>query len=275
MLVRAATMTLLIALPAASAAQAPQDAAVAVNAVRARGCDGRPAVKPALRPDARLDRAAARIADGEELRDALESAGYRAVQVAVLEASGNPASFGRSLAEGGCKDVTEAAYRDLGVAQRGGVTWLVLAAPLEAPAVGEAETTNARVLALVNEARAGKRRCGFRRFDAVPPLAWSAALQRAASAHAEDMARRGVMDHAGGDGSTPAVRATRAGYAWRTVGENVAVGQSTPEQVVAEWLGSPRHCSNIMDADFTEMGVAVASNATGVYWAQVFGAPQP
>jgi uncharacterized protein YkwD len=275
MLVRAVAMIMLLALPVALAAQAPQDPAGAVNAVRARGCGGRPAVKPALRPDARLDRAAARIAAGDGLRDALQSAGYRATQVAVLEASGNPASFARSLAEGGCKDITEAAYRDLGVAQRDGMTWLVLAAPLEAPAAGEAATTNARVLALVNEARTEKRRCGFRLFDAVPPLAQSAALQRAASAHAEDMARRGVMDHAGGDGSTPADRATRAGYAWRTVGENVATGQSTPEQVVAEWLDSPRHCSNIMDSDFTEMGVAVASSATGVYWAQVFGAPQP
>jgi uncharacterized protein YkwD len=272
---RTLTMMMLLALPAVVAAQSPQDLAATVNAVRARGCGGRPAVKPALRPDARLDRAAARIASGDALRDALQSAGYRAVQVAVLEASGNPASFERSLAEGGCKDVTEAAYRDLGVAQRNGVTWLVLAAPLEAPAAGEAASVSARVLALVNEARAEKRRCGLRRFDAVPPLASSAALQRAASAHAADMARRGVMDHAGGDGSTPAMRATRAGYAWRTVGENVASGQSTPEQVVAEWLGSPRHCSNIMDGDFTEMGVAVAGSATGVFWAQVFGAPLP
>lgn len=275
MLVRAVTTIMLLGLPATVVAQAPQDPVGAVNAVRARGCGGRPAVKPALRPDARLDRAAARIAAGDELRDALQSAGYRAVQVAVLEASGNPASFERSLAEGGCKDITEAAYRDLGVAQRGGVTWLVLAAPLVAPAAREAATTNAHVLTLVNEARAKKRRCGFRGFDAVPPLAPSAALQRAASAHAEDMARRGAMDHAGGDGSTPADRATRAGYAWRNVGENVAMGQSTPDQVVAEWLDSPRHCSNIMDPDFTEMGVAVASSATGVYWAQVFGAPQP
>ena len=88
------------------------------------------------------------------------------------------------------------------------------------------------------------------------------------------MARRGVMDHAGSDGSTAAERATRAGYEWRTVGENVAMGQSTPEQAVAEWLGSVRHCGNIMSAEYTEMGVAVASNARGVYWTQVFGAPQ-
>jgi len=273
--IRAITVSMLLVSPAILVAEAPLDPAAAVHSIRARGCRGRPAVDNALRPDARLDRAAAGIAAGEKLRDALQSAGYRARQVAVLEASGNPASFERSLAEGGCKDITEAAYLDLGTAHRDGTTWLVLAAPLEAPPAGEAAAISTRVLALVNEARAAKRRCGLRRFDAVPPLGPSAALQRAASAHAEDMAGRGVMDHAGGDGSTPAQRATRAGYAWRVVGENVATGQSTPEQVVAEWLDSPRHCSNIMDRDFTEMGVAVASSATGVFWAQVFGAPQP
>jgi uncharacterized protein YkwD len=81
------------------------------------------------------------------------------------------------------------------------------------------------------------------------------------------------MEHAGGDGSTPAERATRAGYSWQAVGENIASGQSTPEQVVAVWLGSPRHCANIMDAEYSEMGVAFAASAHGLYWAQVFGAP--
>jgi uncharacterized protein YkwD len=45
--------------------------------------------------------------------------------------------------------------------------------------------------------------------------------------------------------------------------------------VIAEWLDSPRHCANIMSADFTEMGVAVAASSDGVYWAQAFGAPRP
>ena len=68
------------------------------------------------------------------------------------------------------------------------------------------------------------------------------------------------------------MRAERAGYDWREIGENVATGQATAEQVVAEWLGSPHHCANIMGAEFTEMGVAFAASPSGVYWAQVFGA---
>lgn len=146
----------------------------------------------------------------------------------------------------------------------------------EAPAVREAGEVGARVLALVNEARSSARRCGWKRWPAAPPLARSPALDRAAVDHARDMASRSRMEHTGSDGSTPGERATRAGYQWGRIGENVATGQTTPEQVVASWLESPRHCTNLMDPAYTEMGigfVAGPGNAPAIYWAQVFGAP--
>jgi uncharacterized protein YkwD len=132
------------------------------------------------------------------------------------------------------------------------------------------------VLALVNEARADSRRCGWKKFKSAPPLVLSESLGRAARVQADDMARHGSLSHSGSDGSTPAERATRAGYQWKLVGENIAAGQPTPEQVVAEWLESPGHCSNIMDPAYAEMGVAFAYEAQsekGVYWSQVFGTP--
>jgi uncharacterized protein YkwD len=268
-----AALVALLPMALHAATPAPHDLGDTVNAIRAGGCDGTPAAVAPLRRDGRLDRAAAAIAAGGELKDALRSADYRAAEAAVLEATGDAATIGRALADKGCKEILGAAYRDMGIAQRAGRSWVLFAAPLEAPAASDAENAAARVLALVNGARLGKRRCGLRRFEPAPALTASAALQRAARAHAEDMARRGVMEHAGGDGSTPAERATRAGYSWQAVGENIASGQSTPEQVVAEWLGSPRHCANIMDAEYSEMGVAFAASAHGLYWAQVFGAP--
>ena len=91
------------------------------------------------------------------------------------------------------------------------------------------------------------------------------------------MADRSILSHDGRDGSTPGVRATRAGYQWRVVGENIAGGQSTPEQVVAEWVRSPRHCGNLMSADYSEMGVAYAvepQSAVGIYWVQMLAAPR-
>jgi uncharacterized protein YkwD len=147
----------------------------------------------------------------------------------------------------------------------------------EAP-TQDAQAVGARVLALVNEARGVARRCGWKRFEAAPPLARSEALDRAAHDHARDMASRSRMEHSGSDGSTPGERATRAGYRWRKVGENVAAGQPTPERAVAEWLESPRHCASLMDPGFTEMGIGFAADpasAAVTYWAQVFGTPLP
>lgn len=150
--------------------------------------------------------------------------------------------------------------------------------PRTAQAATSAEDADRRVLQLVNEARSHARRCGWKRHAAAPPLAASVTLQRVALAHARDMASRGELDHAGRDGSTPAARVTRAGYRWRVTGENIASGQPSAEIVVAGWLKSPRHCANIMDPDFTELGVshAVGPGATGrIFWVQVFASPRP
>lgn len=151
---------------------------------------------------------------------------------------------------------------------------LCLAFTLLAAAPAPADDFGARVLELVNVARAEPRRCGWKRFGTAPPLARSALLDRVAIAHAEDMAARGRMEHAGSDGSTPAERATRAGYAWTRIAENVAAGQATAEQAVTSWLKSSGHCANLMDAAYTETGTGfAAAGAGGPYWVQVFGTP--
>ena len=59
-------------------------------------------------------------------------------------------------------------------------------------------------------------------------------------------------------------------------GENIAVGQRDPEEVVSGWLESDGHCSNIMNPSFEDLGVGAAIGATdwgeGIYWTQNFGA---
>ncbi|HEU0225805.1 MAG TPA: CAP domain-containing protein [Steroidobacteraceae bacterium] len=267
----------LLALPVASATPADADLLAAINAIRAQGCAGRQGVSAALRADPRLDRAAAALSDGRRLRAALADAGYGAGQSAMLEVSGaDDSAILRALARRGCADIADPVFREAGIARRGGTAWIVLAAPLAPPARDQAAAVSARVLVLVNEARASPRRCGRKRFGVAAPLSLSGALEQAAQVHARDMARRSTLSHAGGDGSTHAERVTRAGYAWRVVGENIAAGQPTPEQVVAGWLRSPRHCANLMDPDFSDMGVgfAVEPGSTAIiYWAQVFAAP--
>jgi uncharacterized protein YkwD len=97
-------------------------------------------------------------------------------------------------------------------------------------------------------------------------------LDAAAEGHNATQVATRTMAHEGiGDGD-PAARIAATGFtqAW---GENVATGQRSPEQVVAEWMASPEHRRNILDPTYRLMGVSYATAADGrSYWAQEFGA---
>ena len=78
---------------------------------------------------------------------------------------------------------------------------------------------------------------------------------RVSTGHARDIAKRQKLDHKGRDGSTVGDRVKRVGYHYVRVGENIAKGQRTVEQVMSTWMKSPGHRANIL-ADFSEMGAA-------------------
>lgn len=273
---RAILSMLLVAV--SHAATANSSLIAVIDEIRTQGCGGHAGAKPGLRPDPRLDRVAADLAAGRGLRSAMLDAGYRAVQSATLEAAGSDAGIASALASQACKDIVNPVFRDVGVVHRADKAWIVLAAPLLPPAPNEAQAVSRSVLELVNRARASARRCGWKRFQAAAPVDLSDGLHQAALAHARDMAEHSSLSHTGRDGSTAGERATRTGYRWRLIGENIAAGQSTPEQVVADWVQSPRHCANLMSADFSDMGVAFAvepQSASGIYWTQLFASPRP
>jgi uncharacterized protein YkwD len=57
------------------------------------------------------------------------------------------------------------------------------------------------------------------------------------------------------------------GYTYDTfIGENIAQGYAQPSDVVAAWMASPGHRANILDADFTVVGIGAAQDANGVWW---------
>lgn len=259
----------------APTAAAAADAVAVVNTVRARPCDSKPSAPPVAKNDA-LDAAAERVADGRPLGDAVAGSGYRAVQSALVRAEGATTEaqllelIGRK-----CAQISGANLRHIGIHQRGRSVWIVLAEPYVVPSL-DRDTVRSRVLAAVNRARAQPRRCGTESFVAAAPLRWSSQLEKIAAAHAADMARRGVMSHTGSDGSSTGQRVSRAGYAWFSIGENVAGGQRDADEVVRHWLASPGHCANVMNGMFTEFGVGFATNEKselGIYWTQVLGAP--
>lgn len=98
-------------------------------------------------------------------------------------------------------------------------------------------------------------------------LAWVPGLQEAARVHSKDMADNRFVDHASSDGTGTFERIGRY-YRGFVVGENVAGPYPNGRNVVMSgWMCSNGHRSNILEADFTELG---ASGIRG-YFTQVFG----
>lgn len=163
----------------AQAGSAEQPLLRALNAARLQGCAGRPGQATPLRENTRLSDAAARIAGGSKLDDALLAADYRSVQATQITLRGyaGPAALAQGAVGSACAAVTSGELAEVGFHQRDNQTWIVLAAPFSPPGAAQADDVQARVLALVNEARARPRRCGSEAFAAVAPVRLNTPLQ--------------------------------------------------------------------------------------------------
>ena len=134
-----------------------------------------------------------------------------------------------------------------------------------------------RALELVNDVRSHGARCGGQAFGPAPPVTFSGTLSNVAFGHASDMAAHNYFEHEDRAGQSPADRVRAVGYRERLVGENIAYGPKSIEEVVKGWLDSPGHCENIMDPRFAEMGIGYATGRSGagtrLYWVQVLAQP--
>jgi len=120
------------------------------------------------------------------------------------------------------------------------------------------------LLDLTNEARAKEK---------LPPLKMNATLLKVARAHAANMAKQHLMEHVL-DGKNPAQRVEKAGYDYRSVGENIAAAEkgASLAQVFKGWMESKEHREHILSPKFDEIGLGLASDDKGeTYFAQVFG----
>ncbi len=261
------------ALAASLSSQA--DPVAALQVLRAGGCGGiLPPARP-LRHAASLDRAAERWASGRSLAAAVS--GYEAGSSAGLHIKGPESAFVQLLRKSDCRTVTNPTFRDVGFYQRGADSWLVLVSGKPAPASASGPLQANRALQLVNEARARGARCGDRAFGPAPPVRLSQTLGGVALGHADDMARHDYFEHEDLLGRSPADRVRAVGYQEKLVGENIAYGPKSAEEVVQGWLDSPGHCENIMDPRFAEMGIAYAAGQAsrrGLFWVQLLVAPQ-
>lgn len=117
------------------------------------------------------------------------------------------------------------------------------------------------VLRLVNIERANA---------GLAPLGTSNALNQATQVRATELIQ--LFAHERPDGRSIWTVLDEYGISRRTSGENIAVGQTTPAQVVEGWMNSPGHRANILNPNFTQLGVGYAKTNTGYkhHWAQMF-----
>ncbi len=119
----------------------------------------------------------------------------------------------------------------------------------------------------------------YRAQHGLQPLTLNIDLSESAQIHSEDMALSDFFSHTGSNGTRVSDRTKSAGYQSSYVGENIAAGYITAEEVVRGWMNSPSHRENILNPNYKEVGIGYhyLANDTGeinynTYWTQDFGA---
>ena len=93
-------------------------------------------------------------------------------------------------------------------------------------------------------------------------------LSRVARYKSQDMVDNRYFSHTSPTYGSPFQMIKAFGLSYRTAGENIAYGQSTPRAVVNAWMNSSGHRANILNASYTQIGVGYV--AKGHYWTQMF-----
>ncbi|SHN30563.1 CAP domain-containing protein [Gracilibacillus kekensis] len=107
-----------------------------------------------------------------------------------------------------------------------------------------------------------------RQKQGLPALKLDKKLSQVARQKSKDMATNGYFSHNSPTHGSPFDMMQQAGINYRTAGENIAKGQRTPEEVVYGWMNSEGHRANILNGDFTHIGVGYVEN--GNHWTQQF-----
>lgn len=119
----------------------------------------------------------------------------------------------------------------------------------------------------------------YRADNGLATLAMNDLLVKAAQNKTDDMFKNQYFEHVSPSGVTPAQVVTSAGYKYNLTGENLALGDFKDEKdLVDAWMNSPGHRANILNKDFTEIGIATGLNTfedRGKTWlaVQEFGKP--
>ncbi|MCT1904711.1 CAP domain-containing protein [Oceanobacillus sojae] len=100
------------------------------------------------------------------------------------------------------------------------------------------------------------------------PLELDTELSKVAREKSKDMQANNYFDHNSPNYGSPFDMMQSFGIDYSTAGENIAQGQQSPEEVVDAWMNSEGHRENIMNGDFTHIGIGYVED--GNYWTQMF-----
>ncbi|SEQ78553.1 CAP domain-containing protein [Piscibacillus halophilus] len=118
-----------------------------------------------------------------------------------------------------------------------------------------------RVHELVNEEREKQ---------GLEPLEFSVDVSHVARAKSQDMADQDYFSHESPTYGSPFDMMQEFGLKYLTAGENIAMGQRSPEQVMDGWMNSDGHRANILHEDFTHIGIGFIKDNGTYYWTQMF-----
>ncbi len=100
-------------------------------------------------------------------------------------------------------------------------------------------------------------------------------LRLSARLHAWDMGQQNYFEHEALDGRSAHERMIDAGFTGDyPTGENISAGYETAVESVEGLMNSPGHCRNIMEPEYTVLGVGYSytdGSEFGNYWVQNFG----
>ncbi|TCO74936.1 spore coat assembly protein SafA/uncharacterized YkwD family protein [Marinisporobacter balticus] len=133
---------------------------------------------------------------------------------------------------------------------------------LNIPDIKDIKVLENEVIKLVNMERSK---------NGLQPLTTNWQLSRCARYKSQDMINKNYFAHQSPTYGSPFKMMESFGLHFSAAGENIAKGQRTPQAVMNAWMNSPGHRSNILSTSFSEIGVGLAKDKSGVcYWTQMF-----
>lgn len=113
-----------------------------------------------------------------------------------------------------------------------------------------------------------------RKENGLAPLSVNRSLAKVAEVKASDMRDNNYFTHTSPTYGSPFDMIKQFGISYRAAGENIAKGQKTPETVMDGWMNSEGHRANILNDNYTEIGVGYVTDSNGMtYWVQMFLRP--